>query len=59
MKLLYTLDGITDLESALSLANEIKAEVGIVPDYIELDSGIKIPYSQIRKEGVESTQVKQ
>lgn len=59
MKLLYTLDGITDLESALSSANEIKAEVGIVPDYIELDSGIKIPYSQIRKEGVESTQVKQ
>ena len=53
MKLLYTLDNITDLESALSIANEIKAEVGIVPDYIELDSGIKIPYSQVRKEEME------
>ncbi|MBQ8265242.1 MAG: hypothetical protein IJY95_01395 [Bacteroides sp.] len=58
MKLLYTLDNITDLESALSIANEIKAEVGIVPDYIELDSGIKIPYSQVRKEEMESIQVK-
>ncbi|MBQ8770028.1 MAG: hypothetical protein IJZ60_02560 [Bacteroides sp.] len=58
MKLLYTLDDITDLESALSIANEIKAEVGIVPDYIELDSGIKIPYSQVRKEEMESIQVK-
>lgn len=58
MKLLYKLDDITDLESALSIANEIKAEVGIVPDYIELDSGIKIPYSQVRKEEMESIQVK-
>ena len=58
MKLLYTLDNITDLESALSIANEIKAEVGIVPDYIELDSGIKFPYSQVRKEEMESIQVK-
>ena len=58
MKLLYTLDDITDLESALSIANEIKAEIGIVPDYIELDSGIKIPYSQVRKEEMESIQVK-
>lgn len=58
MKLLYTLDDLTDLESALSIANEIKAEVGIVPDYIELDSGIKIPYSQVRKEEMESIQVK-
>lgn len=58
MRLLYTLDNITDLESALSIANEIKAEVGIVPDYIELDSGIKIPYSQVRKEEMESIQVK-
>ena len=58
MKLLYTLDNITDLESALSIANEIKAEVGIVPDYIELDSGIKIPSSQVRKEEMESIQVK-
>ena len=58
MKLLYTLGNITDLESALSIANEIKAEVGIVPDYIELDSGIKIPYSQVRKEEMESIQVK-
>lgn len=58
MKLLYTLGNVTDLESALSIANEIKAEVGIVPDYIELDSGIKIPYSQVRKEEMESIQVK-
>lgn len=58
MKLLYTLGDIKDLESALSIANEIKAEVGIVPDYIELDSGIKIPYSQVRKEEMESIQVK-
>ncbi len=58
MRILYTLDNITDLESALSIANEIKAEVGIVPDYIELDSGIKIPYSQVRKEEMESIQVK-
>lgn len=58
MRILYTLDNITDLENALSIANEIKAEVGIVPDYIELDSGIKIPYSQVRKEEMESIQVK-
>ena len=58
MKLLYTLGNVTDLESALSIANEIKAEVGIVPDYIELDSGIKIPYSQVCKEEMESIQVK-
>ena len=58
MRILYTLDNITDLESALSIANEIKAEVGIVPDYIELDSGIKIPYSQVRKEEMESAKLK-
>lgn len=55
MLLIYTLDNITDLESALSIANEIKAEVGIVPDYIELDSGIKIPYGQVRTEGLDNT----
>ena len=55
MKLLYTLNDITDLDSALSIANEIKAEVGIVPDYIELDSGIKIPYGQVRTEGLDNT----
>ena len=38
MKLLYTLDDITD--------------------YLELNSGIKIPYSQVRKEEMESIQVK-
>ena len=53
MKLIYTLDNITNLESALSIANEIKAEVGIVPNYIELDSGVMIPYSQVRNEGLD------
>lgn len=53
MKLLYTLNDITDLDSALSIANEIKAEVGIVPDYIEMDSGVKIPYSQVRNGGLD------
>ena len=53
MKLIYTLDNITNMESALSIANEIKAEVGIVPNYIELDSGVMIPYSQVRNEGLD------
>ena len=39
MKLLYTIKGINDLEYALALAAEVKAEVGLTPDYIETDKG--------------------
>ena len=39
MKLLYTIKGINDLECALALAAEVKAEVGLTPDYIETDKG--------------------
>ena len=44
MKIVYTLKNVTDLEWALTIAAEVKAEVGITPDYIETDSGERVTY---------------
>ena len=46
MKLLYTIKGINDLECALALAAEVKAEVGLTPDYIETDKGERVTYDR-------------
>lgn len=46
MKIVYTLKNVTDLEWALALAGEIKAEVGITPDYIETDRGERVTYDR-------------
>ena len=46
MKLLYTIKGIKDLECALALAAEVKAEVGLTPDYIETDKGERVTYDR-------------
>ena len=46
MKLLYTIKGINDLEYALALAAEVKAEVGLTPDYIETDKGERVTYDR-------------
>lgn len=46
MKIVYTLKNVTDLEWALALAGEIKAEVGLTPDYIETDRGERVTYDR-------------
>lgn len=46
MKLVYTLKNVTDLEWALTIAAEVKAEVGITPDYIETDDGRRVVYDR-------------
>lgn len=46
MKLHYTLAGVSGLEYALAIVSEIKAEMGLLPDYIELDSGERIRFSK-------------
>lgn len=46
MKIVYTLKEVTDLEWALALAGEIKAEVGLTPDYIETDRGEQVTYDR-------------
>ena len=46
MKLLYTIKGINDLEYVLALAAEVKAEVGLTPDYIETDKGERVTYDR-------------
>lgn len=46
MKIVYTLKNITDLEWALTVAQEVKAEVGITPDYIETDDGQRVVYDR-------------
>ena len=46
MKLVYTIKGINDLEYALALAAEVKAEVGLPPDYIETDKGERVTYDR-------------
>lgn len=46
MKMVYTLKNIKELEWALALAAEVKAEVGITPDYIETDEGVRVAYDR-------------
>ncbi|MBQ8245673.1 MAG: hypothetical protein IJZ42_00885 [Lachnospiraceae bacterium] len=46
MKILYTLKNVTDLEWALTIAEEVKAEVGLTPDYIETDRGERVTYDR-------------
>ena len=46
MKLVYTIKGINELEYALALAAEVKAEVGLTPDYIETDNGDRVTYDR-------------
>lgn len=46
MKLHYTLTNIYDLEYTLALALEIKAEMGIIPDWIETNEGERISFSR-------------
>ena len=46
MKIVYTLKNVTDLEWALNIATEVKAEVGITPDYIETDDGQRVSYDR-------------
>ena len=46
MKIVYTLKNVTDLEWALAIAAEVKAEVGITPDYIETDGGERVTYDR-------------
>lgn len=46
MKLVYTIKGINELEYALALAAEVKAEVGLTPDYIETDNGDRVTYAR-------------
>ena len=46
MKLLYTIKGINDLEYALALAAEVKAEIGLTPDYIETNNGDRVTYDR-------------
>ena len=46
MKIVYTLKNVTDLEWALAMAGEIKAEVGLTPDYIETDRGERVTYDR-------------
>lgn len=46
MKLVYTIKGIKELEYALALAAEVKAEVGLTPDYIETDNGDRVTYDR-------------
>ena len=46
MKIVYTLKNVTDLEWALAIAAEVKAEVGITPDNIETDRGERVTYDR-------------
>lgn len=46
MMIVYTLKNVTDLEWALTIAAEVKAEVGITPDYIETDKGERVTYDR-------------
>lgn len=46
MKLVYSIKDITDLECALALAAEVKAEVGLTPDYIETGEGVRVTYDR-------------
>lgn len=46
MKLVYSIKDITDLEFALALAAEVKAEVGLTPDYIETGDGVRVTYDR-------------
>lgn len=46
MRIVYTIGNINDLESALALAAEVKAEVGLTPDYIETDKGERVTYDR-------------
>ena len=46
MKIVYTLKNVTDLEWALTIAAEVKAEVGLTPDYIETDKGERVTYDR-------------
>ena len=46
MRIVYTIGNINDLESALALAAEVKAEVGLTPDYIETDKGERVMYDR-------------
>ena len=46
MKIVYTLKNVTDLEWALTIAAEVKAEVGLTPDYIETDDGVRVAYDR-------------
>lgn len=46
MKLHYTLTDIYDLEYTLALALEIKAEMGITPDWIETNDGNRIAFNR-------------
>ena len=46
MKIVYTLKNVTDLEWALTIAEEVKAEVGLTPDYIETDRGERVTYDR-------------
>ena len=46
MKIVYTLKNVTDLEWVLAIAAEVKAEVGITPDYIETDRGERVTYDR-------------
>ena len=46
MKLVQSIKDITDLECALALAAEVKAEVGLTPDYIETGDGVRVTYDR-------------
>lgn len=46
MKLHYTIPGVNGLEFALALVTEIKSEMGLTPDSIELDSGDSVRFSK-------------
>ena len=46
MRIVYTIANINDLEYALALAAEVKAEVGLTPDYIETDKGERVTYDR-------------
>lgn len=46
MKIVYTLKNVTDLEWALTIAAEVKSEVGLTPDYIETDDGQRVTYDR-------------
>ena len=46
MKIVYTIDNVNDLETALALAAEVKSEVGLTPDYIETDRGDRVKYDR-------------